>query len=401
MSGEEVRVCHVITRLDLGGAQENTLHTVRTLREPFRASLVCGPGGLLDDEARRLAAVPVTFVPRLVRPIRPVRDAAAVLRIAAIFRRDRPDIVHTHSSKAGVLGRLAARLAGVPVVVHSIHGFGFHDGQPAPLRAALVAVERCMAGLTTHFIAVSRATLETGVALGIVPRRRASLIRSGVRIAAFEAAGRDRGRREGGGLRGEIGLEADAPLVGMVACLKPQKSPLDFVEVAARVAARVPAARFVIAGDGELREAVERRAAALGLAGRLRLLGWRRDMPRVMAALDVLVLTSLWEGLPRVLPEAIAAGVPIVATRVDGSADILVDGVTGLTCAPRDVEGLARRVLELLADPRLARSLAARARGVLGEFDIDAMVRAQERLYADLLARRAARQDVASQDATS
>jgi glycosyltransferase involved in cell wall biosynthesis len=154
--------------------------------------------------------------------------------------------------------------------------------------------------------------------------------------------------------------------------------------VAARVARAVPEAHFLLAGDGELRDAVLARAAALGLAGRLHLLGWRRDIPRVMAALDVFVLTSLWEGLPRVVPEAIACGVPVVATLVDGTAEVLRDGDNALACAAGDLDGLASRVARLLADPALARALAGRARLLLPEFDIDAMVRAQEALYAGL-----------------
>ena len=385
MSGGTVRVCHVITRLDLGGAQENTLYTVGHLRAPFAASLVCGRGGLLDDEASGLPGVPVTFLPSLVRPVRPWRDLRALRDLARLFRSERPQVVHTHSSKAGILGRAAARLAGVPVVVHTIHGFGFNDLQPAPLRAALVALERAASRFTTQFIAVSRANLEKGMALGIVPRGRVRLIRSGIPIAAFETAGRDEALRSGIALRREIGLPRDAPLVGMVACLKRQKDPLTFVEAMARVAAALPRAAFVVAGDGELRAAVQARCEARGLAGKLRLLGWRRDIPGVMAALDVLVLASLWEGLPKVLPQAIAAGVPIVATAVDGTRDVLRDGVSGLLCAPGDAATIASGVIRLLNDPILGRTLAGRARAVLPEFDIDAMVRAQEDLYLELL----------------
>ncbi len=382
---DDVTVCHVITQLELGGAQENTLYTVGHLRPPFRPLLVCGRGGILDDEARRALPEPPIFVPSLVRPIRPVRDLAALLSLYRIFRRTRPRIVHTHSSKAGALGRLAARLARVPIVVHSIHGYGFNDRQPAPLRSFLIILERALAWITTHVIVVSRANLEQGAALGIIPRSRATLIRSGIPIGAFESAGRDPALRGGAALRREIGADDRAPLVGMVACLKPQKSPLTFVEVAARAATAVPSARFILAGDGELRGAVLARVESLGLRGRFHLLGWRRDIPTIMAALDVLVLTSLWEGLPKVLPEAIATGVPIVATAVDGTLDILKDGETGFVCRPNDLEGLVERVVGLLRNPRLGRAAAERARAVLLEFDIDAMVRAQESLYRELL----------------
>ncbi|MGH9750358.1 MAG: glycosyltransferase [Candidatus Polarisedimenticolia bacterium] len=389
-----VRVCHVITRLDLGGAQENTLYTVGHLRPPYAPTLVAGPGGLLDGEARQLQGVGVAFEPALLRSIHPFRDPLAILRLARRFRAARPDIVHTHSSKAGILGRLAARLAGVPVVVHTIHGFGFNTGQPALLRSALVTAERLVAPFTTHFIAVSRANLEEGVRRGIVDPAGASVIRSGVPLAAFRAAAADPALRNGRGLRHELGFPTTTPLVGMIACLKPQKAPIDFVETAARVAARHPEVRFVLVGDGELRGAVERRAAALGLRDRLRLLGWRRDMPRIMAALDVLVLTSLWEGLPRVLPEAFATGVPVVATGVDGTTDVLRDGDTGVVCRPHDVDALSAGVSRLLEDPAHARACAGRARACLPEFDIDAMVRAQEDLYARLLARPTGPPDV-------
>ncbi len=380
-----VGVCHVITRLELGGAQENTLHTVASLRPPFLASLVCGRGGLLDGDAARIGHVSLTFVDELVRPIRPALDFGAVRRLTALFRATRPTIVHTHSSKAGIVGRVAARLAGVPIRVHSIHGFSFNAWQPAPLRHGLIALERMVAPLTTHFIVVSHANLKEGTALGIVPPDRATVIRSGVRVADFARAGSDPAMRNGRGLRGELDIAADAPLIGMVACFKPQKAPLDFVEVAARVAAVIPNATFIMVGDGELRPAVAERAAALGLGNRLRLLGWRRDVPRVMSALDVLVHTSLWEGLPRVLPEAIAAGIPVVATGVDGAGDILEDGVNGIVCRPHDIGAIAAGVERLLSDRGLRQEMASRARDILPEFDIDAMVRAQEALYSRLL----------------
>ncbi len=377
-----LRVCHVITLLELGGAQENTLYTVSHLRPAFRPVLVCGPGGILDDDAKRLG-VPLHFVPALGRALRPGRDLAALRALIRIFRAERPDIVHTHSSKAGILGRLAARWASVPRVVHTIHGYGFNVSQPWPLRRALISLERLAARRTDCFIAVSRANLDEGVGLRLFTPDKVRLIRSGVRLGEFGgAAPRD-------GLRRELGLPSDARLVGMVACLKPQKSPLTFIEVAARVARHVPGVVFVLAGDGVLRGAVERRAAELGLGGRLRLLGWRRDIQNVMASLDVLLHTSLWEGLPRVLPEAIASGVPIVATAADGTTDILQDGSTAIVCAPGDIEGLAAGVSRLLLDRELGVRLAGRARVVLPEFDIDEMVRAQERLYLSLFEREA------------
>jgi glycosyltransferase involved in cell wall biosynthesis len=364
--------------LELGGAQQNTLHTVTHLdRSRFVPELITGPGGLLDREARLVPDLAVTFVPELVRPVSPARDARALLALARTFRRTAPDIVHTHSSKAGILGRWAARLARVPVVVHTIHGYGFHAEQgPVPYRV-FRGLESATARITTRFVAVSRADLTAGIERRLFPRQKAVLIRSGIPLREF---GMVSDRR----LRRELGVPPAAPLVGMVACLKPQKAPVDFVRMADAVRHRVPAAHFVLVGDGALRPAVEAEAARLGLGAQLHLLGWRRDVPAILGALDVFALTSLWEGLPRAIPEAMASGLPVVATRVDGIPEAVTDGVTGYLAAPHDVETLADRVVFLLEHPSEARRMGEEGRSRVGEFDIDDMVRRQEDLYHEL-----------------
>jgi glycosyltransferase involved in cell wall biosynthesis len=266
-------------------------------------------------------------------------------------------------------------------VVHSIHGFGHAALGGGAIAALARAAERRLARHTDAFISVSQAGIDEGRRLRLLGDRPAHLVRSGIDIAAFAAADglRDAARRQ-------LGLPADAPVAGMIACLKPQKSPLDFVDAAAEVAARLPQARFFIAGDGELRPAVEARAAERGLRDRLLLLGWRRDVPELLGALDVLVLTSRWEGLPRVCPQAMAAGRPIVATAVDGVPEAVVDGRNGYLVAPGDAAATARRVLELLQDESLRRRLGAAGRQAVGEFSEERMVADQERLYEELLA---------------
>ncbi|MGQ0552518.1 MAG: glycosyltransferase [Planctomycetota bacterium] len=384
--GAPVPVVHIITQLELGGAQQNTLHTVAALdRARFAPWLVAGPGGLLDADARALHGVEVRFLPELVRPIRPLKDWLATRRLSALLAplaARGPLLVHTHSSKAGIVGRRAAAALRAGPIVHSIHGFG-HAAVPWPLRRAALWAESRLAACTDAFLSVSRANIEEGRRLGLFGDRPVHLVRSGIELARYAQADALRAQA-----RRELGLPADAEVVGLIGNFKPQKAPLDFVELAARVAAARPEAHFFIAGDGELRPHVERLVAERGLSGRMQLLGWRRDIPALLGALDVLVLTSRWEGLPRVCPQAMAAGRPIVATAVDGIPEAVAEGVNGHLFAPGDIGTGAARVLELLADPARRARFAAAGRQRAEEFSAQRMVAAQEQLYSELLAGR-------------
>ncbi|MFH1176801.1 MAG: glycosyltransferase [Acidobacteriota bacterium] len=374
-----LRVLHLITMLELGGAQRNTLDTVTLLgRDAFAVGLGFGLGGELDEEAFGLADVALFPIPHLIREVRPLADLAALSEMRRCIRSFRPDIVHTHSSKAGVLGRLAAHLEGVPLVVHSIHGFGFGPHQLAPVRWAFLAAERLAARWTDHFIAVSHRNLDEGARLGLYARERACVIRSGVELTTF------RTRRGGPELRRELGIPAAAPLVVQVACFKPQKAPERFVALAELVAQRAPEAHFLLVGDGALRGELEAARRAAGLEGRLHLPGWRRDIPAVLDAATVVTLTSRFEGLPRVLVEARAAGVAIAAMAVDGVSEVIENGVNGFLAGPGEVGTLADRVCRLLAEPELRGAFAARGAAGLDEFARETMVRQQEELYCEL-----------------
>ena len=379
----KIRVCHIITLLELGGAQQNTLYTAAHLdRRRFEVSLVAGPGGILDAEAEAIDRMKIHWIPELVREVNPVKDVVALMRLVALLRRLHPDLVHTHSSKAGILGRWAAHLAGVGVVVHTVHGFGFHSRMPSLTRGWFSTLEAWTAPITTRFLAVSRANLQDAARLGLFTPQRASLIRSGVELSSF------RNGAKAGSLRSELRIPADAPVVGMVACLKPQKAPIDFVKVAEAVSRKVEGAHFLLVGDGELRPAVEEEVARRSLADRFHLLGWRRDIPSLFKNLDLLALTSLWEGLPRVVPEAMAASLPVVATRVDGTPEAVVEGETGFLVEPGDVQGMAEKIAWLLEHSDEARSMGSKGRERVEEFDIDRMVRRQEALYEELLEQR-------------
>ncbi len=384
-AASRARVVHVITLLEWGGAQENTLYTVEHLDpERFDRVLVSGEGGILDGRASALGGVRFHPVGTLVREVRPDRDLRAYFSLRALLREERrtsggiPLVVHTHSSKAGIIGRAAARAAGADVVVHSIHGFGFHDGQPAAVRAFYVGLERMAARWTDSFVVVSEENARLAAAERIFPREKCRLIRSGFDTGIFLRGSRAEGRRM-------IGVPENVPVIGTIAVFKPQKAPADFVEVARLVARHAPEARFVMVGDGELRPEVERTVASAGLTGRFHLPGWRREVPDLLAAFDVFLLTSRWEGLPKVVPQALISGVPVVATAADGTREIVDEGFDGFLAEPGDVETLARRVVGLLSGDRL-RGVPGKRERLLREFDQDGMVRAQERLYADLLA---------------
>lgn len=375
-------VCHIITKLELGGAQQNTLFTVAHLdRRRFRPILVTGESGMLDADGEALAGVDVFRIPTLCREITPTKDVRTLYTLTILLKRMKPDIVHTHSSKAGILGRIAARLAGVPVIVHTIHGFGFTPFQSSLRRRFLIETERAAARVTTRFISVSEANCQQGMALGLFSHEQCVVIRSGVDLQAIRRVAIDRERTQRA-----LGLEPGRPVVGMVAPMKPQKSPVDFVRVAAAVHDVRSDVAFLYVGDGELRARVESEAERLGVRRSLRLLGWRRDVWEILRCLDVFVLTSLWEGLPRVYLEALASGVPVVGTRVDGAEEVIRDGENGYLCSPGDVAGIADRVLILLNNEWLRQTLSARGAATLtDEFDIWQMVRRQEEEYDRLL----------------
>ncbi len=382
---QPVTIAHVVTKLELGGAQQIALYTVSHLdRTRFRPILIAGEPGICDDEGR-YAGEEFYQVPSLVRPIRPLGDMRALYDLTRLFRRLKPTIVHTHSSKAGILGRWAARLAGIPIIVHSIHGFGFTRDQHPLLRWALIELERSVARVTRKFFPVSRATRRLGIELGLFTEANSTVLPPGIDPEVFCGM-----RVDVPAMCRKLGLEADRPVVGMIAPLKPQKAPVDFVKVAARVHQARPDVQFLLVGDGELRAAVEAEVAAQGLRGRFILIGWRRDIAEIMRCLDVFVLTSRWEGLPRVYLEATASGVPVVGTRVDGAPEVIQEGRNGYLAEPGDIGTLAAHVLSLLADPDRARAMGRSGAALALEYDIREMMRRQEREYETLLAEQAA-----------
>jgi glycosyltransferase involved in cell wall biosynthesis len=385
-SGRRLKVVHVITRLDLGGAQHNTLHTARHLdASRFEVVLVSGLGGPLEAEVMGMSSSAhwrAVFLPSLVRHIHPGLDLLAFLQLVSFFTAEKPDIVHTHSSKAGILGRLAAAAAGVPCVVHTYHGFGFNDYQAPWAKSLYVWAERVACAFSDALIFVSKSNQDYARRNDLGGPQPYRLIRSGVKLSDFPAPCEDKPRK-----KASLGLGMHKPLVTSVGNLKPQKNPGDFIAMAQKVSAEAPDSSFLFVGDGPMRQRLEYQVIASGLGNRLALPGWRRDTAELLAVSDVFVMTSLWEGLPRSLLEAMKSGLPCVCYAVDGVADVLEDGVNGFVVPVGNVSLLSQRVLELLKDEGLRRRLGERAAESIGlEFEIDHMVRQQETLYQELLA---------------
>lgn len=380
-----IPVLHVITRLIVGGAQENTLYTAARLdSQRYRLEVISGPQtgseGSLIEEAQA-QGIPLEIFPDLLRQVSPLHDLRALAALTRHMGRENYAIVHTHSSKAGILGRLAARRAGTPAIVHTVHGWSFHDYMPPPTRRLYILLERWMARFTDALIVVTEKDIEKGLGAGIGRREQYHLIRSAIPLDQFDPARYDRLA-----IRQELGLPLDTPVIGSVGRFSTQKNPLDWVRVAGIVGRARPEAHFLLVGDGPLREEVEALLAREGLTGRVVLTGLRRDAPRLLAAMDVFLLTSLWEGLPRTIPEARAMGLPVVATRANGTTEAVEDGLTGYLCRPGDLKTMAERVIALLDNPVLRAEMGARGRALaLAEFDLQVMIEKIEDLYSMLL----------------
>lgn len=373
-------ICHVITKLELGGAQEVALHAVSHLdRERFRPVLVTGPGGLLTEKAQRIPYLELVILPWLARPIHAIADVMALLTLMMLFLRLRPTIVHTHSSKAGILGRWAAWVTRVPIIIHTIHGYGMTPDQPSWLRHMLMLLERMTGWITTHWIAVSKTDLQSGTEWGLF-KENVSLIRPGIDSGSFQSVP-DMCTRER--LRRGFGADSGDLLVGTVTCLKPQKAPEDFVAVAERVCEAMPRAKFVLIGDGELRPGVEELIRQRGLQHHVSLAGWRRDIPEALQAMDAFLLTSHWEGLPRVILEARTAGLPVVATDVGGTREALIDFSDGYVSKAGDIAHLSENLIRVLRT--LSSENSPMPKPLPREFHIEEMLEQYVSLYGDLL----------------
>lgn len=370
-----MRILHVITRLVHGGAQRNTIMCAADqARRGHEVTLVTGtesgPEGSLLEEARR-DPYRLVELPALVREPSPRHDLLAFVALWRLMGREGYDVVHTHTSKAGILGRWAAWLRRVPAVVHTPHGHVFHGYFSPPKAALFKAVERASARVTHRIVTLTEGDLQDHLREGIAPPDRFVTIPSGVALEGF---------------RRPAGPSPHGETIGCVARLVEVKGPLDLLEAMAHVAARFPRARLLLVGDGPLRAQVEGRIRDLGLQDRVVLAGRLEDPAPALREMDVFALPSHNEGMGRAAVEAMAAGLPVVATRVGGLPDV-VSADAGILVPPRDPVALAEALCRLLGDPDLRRRLGDGGRARAERFSDRVMFESLERLYADVLAR--------------
>jgi glycosyltransferase involved in cell wall biosynthesis len=380
-----MRIVHVITRLIVGGAQENTLLSCQGQHERGHAVTLItgpplGPEGSLMDEALA-GGYRVEIIDEMRRAILPIKDWQTSRQLVRRFREIRPDVVHTHSSKAGIIGRRAARNAGVPVVIHTIHGLAFTAGRNALVNGFYKHLERKAAPLTDKIVCVADAMRDQSLTAGIGRPEQYVTIYSGMRTQAFLNPPRSRAE-----IRKELGLADEHVVVGTISRLFHLKGHDDLLDIAPDICARLPNLRFLWIGDGLLKAEFERRMQQMGLRVRFILTGLvpPERVPELTNAMDILVHPSRREGLARALAQGQLCGKPVIAYDIDGNKEGLVDGKTGFVLPPFDKIKLAKAIIELVDNLSLRNEMGTRGREfALARFDAKVMIDALESLYVN------------------
>jgi glycosyltransferase involved in cell wall biosynthesis len=383
-----MRVTHIITRLVIGGAQENTVATVLGLRHKadVHVRLISGPTtGSEGSMEASFADCPelLTISPHLIRPVHPWKDFRAWLDLTRALRQELPDIVHTHSGKAGFLGRLAAKRARVPIIVHHIHGPSFGPFQGRLANTIFLAAEKIAARTTTYFICSANAMTRRYLAAGIGRPEMYMRILSGFQIDPFLRARNDLA------FRAKLGLPQDAFVIGKIGRLAPLKGHEDLFKAFAIVLLEQPRSRLLLVGDGALRGQLEARASELGLRDKVIFAGLvtPTDVPCYIGIMDCLAHLSQREALSRALPQALAAAMPVIAYDFDGADEVCLDGETGFLVRTGDgPSSVAHHLLRLSRDPALRARLGQRGQQLVKEqFRVEYMIEQIYQLYQRLL----------------
>ena len=379
---QKTKVLHIITNLPIGGAQDNTLITVERLnRERYSVALMCAPEGEWVQRALEIPGLDLVFVPNLIQKINLLKDFAAFWNIYKYIRKGQFEIVHTHSSKPGFLGRIAARIAGAPIIIHTIHGFPFNDFMNPFIRKVFIIIERMLTHFSDCLVTVSKLNLEKAIKLRIAKRQKFVNIYSGIDFKKFDVKIDVKSKRS------EIGIIDGRAVVGMVGRLSQQKAPWNFIKSVPYVLDRYKETIFLIVGDGELMSEMKNLACDLGINDNILFLGFRDDLPEILRILDIYVLTSQWEGFGRSLTEAMYVGCPVIATGVEGVPELVQNGETGVLVPVNDPVALSKEIIEMLLDRAMRKRLGRMARLRINQsFKANIMVKNIDELYQRLCA---------------
>lgn len=379
------KVLHIHTLPVISGSGLNTFLTMEGLKKRgYETALACAPGGKLNSlvSGRGMRVIPFK---NLVQPLHPLKDSLVVLDLARFLKTHPYHIVHTHNSKAGFVGRLAAKLARVPAVVHTVHGFSFHDQEPPWRQGLFRSMERLAAQWCDQLIFISQPLMAWALREGIGKKEKMTRIYSGIELDGFQPVSEEKKMD----LRRKWGLGEQDAVVGIVSKLWDGKGHIQLLDAFRQIHRTKKEAKLVIVGEGYRLKDLRRLVDTHGLDGSVLFAGFQADVAPLVATFDAAVLPSLFEGMGRVLLEAMAMGKPVVASRVGGIPDLVEHGVNGYLVRPGSVEDLKEALLKILNNPSLARKmgLAGRQR-IKSEFDALAMVDAIERVYRHLLSRK-------------
>ncbi len=386
-STQKIKLAHIITRLDWGGSPD-IVRILCSRLDPavYDITLYSGPGHNLSARTNAFLSAfrgRIVIIPELKRDVNPVSDIAAFLRLAWLLGRQRPDIVHTHTAKAGAIGRMAAFISTRAKIVHTAHGHNFYGYFNNLISGLIILIERVLAKITQVFIALTELEKADMLRYRVGTKENVRVIYQGLELDVITRAAVDRNR-----LRGSLRISDADMVVGMVARLEPVKGCRFFVEAARQVLAQVPNCKFLLVGDGSLRPELERLVDGVGLKDKFIFTGWREDAAALMTVCDILVLPSLNEAVGMVLIEAQAQGIPVVATEVGGIPEVVTDGQTGSLVPPADSGALAKTIVSLLSNDQRRIYIGKQSREwVRGKFDAPVMVAKIEALYQELLQR--------------
>lgn len=388
------KIVHIITRLDRGGSAQNTLLTCLALSGRYELMLVYGlslesqmtawerqsiDSAIKEAEKKGVKHIPI---PSLVRRIDLARDLSAFFSLWRLAIREKPTIVHTHTSKAGLLGRCAAKLAGVPIIVHTPHGHVFY-GHFGPLASRFfLLVEKILAFITDRMIALTESEREDYITFAVSNPKKIITIHSGVEVDHYMNAEVNVEEK-----KKTLGLDPKVLVIGTVGWLLPIKGPMYLLGAMERVWLSHPDIQLIFVGKGDLENELRKKASQIGVKKRVKFLGWRDDIPEIMHILDIFVLPSLNEGMGRVLIEAMAAGKPIIASNVGGIPDLVIQGENGLLVPVKDIEALAEAIEYLLENPRERIEMGEKGRKMATNYGVNSMIEKIDRLYLELLGR--------------